>query len=328
MLGAADTCLVTGGAGFIGSHLTEELVRRGHRVRVVDNLSTGRRSNLAHLMDRIDLVIGSVSDPDVCRRATEGVNVVFHLAALPSVPRSLADPWATHDANVNGTLQLLLACQAAKVRRIVFSSSSSVYGDTPRLPKTESMEPLPRSPYAASKLAGEQYVLAFARAGIIQGMALRYFNVFGPRQDPHSQYAAVVPLFLEGVLRGSAVTLYGDGNQTRDFTYVANVVEANMLAAIRPASAISGTVVNVGAGARTSLNQLIALIGQMAGRDLEFERKPPRPGDVRDSLACLRRAEEVIGYQPLVRLDDGLRRTWEWTQRQRRGRRWRVVPAR
>jgi UDP-glucose 4-epimerase len=316
MLGAADTCLVTGGAGFIGSHLTEELVRRGHRVRVVDNLSTGRRSNLAHLMDRIDLVIGSVSDPDVCRRATEGVNVVFHLAALPSVPRSLADPWATHDANVNGTLQLLLACQAAKVRRIVFSSSSSVYGDTPRLPKTESMEPLPRSPYAASKLAGEQYVLAFARAGIIEGMALRYFNVFGPRQDPHSQYAAVVPLFLEGVLRGSAVTLYGDGNQTRDFTYVANVVEANMLAANRPASAISGTVVNVGAGARTSLNQLIALIGQMAGRDLEFERKPPRPGDVRDSLACLRRAEEVIGYQPLVRLDDGLRRTWEWTQRQ------------
>ena len=316
MLGTADTCLVTGGAGFIGSHLTEELVRRGHRVKVVDNLSTGRRSNLAHLMDRIDLVVGSVSDPDVCRRVTEGVNVVFHVAALPSVPRSLADPWATHDANVNGTLQLLLACQAAKVRRIVFSSSSSVYGDTPRLPKTESMEPLPRSPYAASKLAGEQYVLAFARAGLIEGIALRYFNVFGPRQDPHSQYAAVIPLFLEGVQRGSAVTLYGDGNQTRDFTYVANVVEANMLAASGPTSAISGAVVNVGAGERTSLNQLIALIGEIAGRELAFERKPPRPGNVRDSLACLRRVGEVIGYQPLVRLDDGLRRTWEWTQRQ------------
>ena len=159
-------------------------------------------------------------------------------------------------------------------------------------------------------------MLAFARAGIIEGIALRYFNVFGPRQDPHSQYAAVVPLFLEGVLRGSAVTVYGDGNQTRDFTYVANIVEANLLAASRPASEISGAVVNVGAGERTSLNQLIALIGQVTGRDLEFDRQPPRLGDVRDSLACLRRAEEVIGYQPLVRLDDGLRRTWEWTQRQ------------
>ena len=316
MLGTAETCLVTGGAGFIGSHLTEELVRRGHRVRVVDNLSTGRQANLAPLMDRIELVTGSVSDPDICRRAVDGVNIVFHVAALPSVPRSLADPWGTHEANVNGTIQLLLACQAAKVTRIVYSSSSSVYGDTPSLPKTESMEPLPRSPYAASKLAGEQYVLAFARAGIIEGMALRYFNVFGPSQDPHSQYSAVIPLFLEGALRGTAVTLFGDGNQTRDFTYVANVVNANMLAASCPPSAISGAVVNVGAGERTSLNELIARIGRVTGRELEIARRAPRPGDVRDSVASLRRAAEVIGYQPTVGLEEGLRRTWEWTQRQ------------
>jgi UDP-N-acetylglucosamine/UDP-N-acetyl-alpha-D-glucosaminouronate 4-epimerase len=316
MLGADETCLVTGGAGFIGSHVAEALVRRGNRVRVVDNLSTGRRTNLAHLTDRIELVIGSVSDPDVCRRVVEGVNIVFHVAALPSVPRSLADPWATHDANVNGTLQLLRACQTATVARFVYSGSSSVYGETPRLPKTESMEPLPRSPYAASKLAGEQYVLAFARAGIIEGIALRYFNVFGPRQDPHSQYAAVIPLFLESALHGTAVTLYGDGDQTRDFTYVDNVVTANMLAASRPASTISGSVVNVGAGEQTSLNELVALIGEVTGRHLKVEHKPPRVGDIRDSLASLQRAADVIGYRPLVKLDEGLRRTWEWTQRQ------------
>lgn len=316
MLGGSRTCLVTGGAGFIGSHIAERLVQLGHRVRAVDNLSSGKRSNLAHLDGRIEVVVGDVSDPEVCRRVVEGVAVVFHVAALPSVPRSLTDPWGTHKANVNGTLRLLLACQAAGVERFVYSSSSSVYGDTPRLPKTESMEPLPRSPYAASKLAGEQYTLAFARAGIVEGVALRYFNVFGPRQDPHSQYAAVIPLFLDGALHGTTVTLFGDGNQTRDFTYVDNVVEANLLAATRQASVVSGSVINVGAGERTSLNELLALIRRLTGRELESRQQPPRPGDVRDSQASLRRASRVLGYRPQVNLVEGLRHTWEWMREQ------------
>jgi len=312
MLVEGSTCLVTGGAGFIGSHLTERLVELGHPVRVVDNLSTGRRENLAHLDGQVEVQIGDLVSPEVCRRAVDGVQVVFHVAALPSVPRSLADPWASHDANVNATLQLLLACQAAGVQRIVYSSSSSVYGDTPRLPKAETMEPLPRSPYATSKLSGEQYVLAFARAGIIPGVALRYFNVFGPRQDPASPYAAVIPLFLLGALRGRPVTVYGDGGQTRDFTYVGNVVDANLLAAKRPANAVSGQPVNVGAGDRTSLNELLALIGEVTGVEVEAERKPPRPGDVRDSLASLARAKRVLRYTPRVKLREGLEATWQW----------------
>jgi UDP-glucose 4-epimerase len=312
MLVAGSTCLVTGGAGFIGSHLTERLVELGHRVRVVDNLSTGRLENLAHLDGRVEVLIGDLVSPEARRRAVDGVQVVFHVAALPSVPRSLADPWGSHDANVNATLQLLLACQTAGVQRVVYSSSSSVYGDTPRLPKVETMEPLPRSPYATSKLSGEQYVLAFARAGIIPGVALRYFNVFGPRQDPGSPYAAVVPLFLLGALRGRAVTVYGDGGQTRDFTYVGNVVDANLLAATRPADAISGHAVNVGAGDRTSLNELLALIDEVTGVHVECERQPPRPGDVRDSLASLSRAKRVLRYTPRVKLREGLEATWQW----------------
>ena len=312
MLNTARTCLVTGGAGFIGSHVAERLAHLGHRVRVADNLSTGKRSNLAPLGDRIELMVGDISDQDFCARIVADVAVVFHIAALPSVPRSLADPWGSHDANTNGTVRLLLACQAAGVDRFVYSSSSSVYGDTPRLPKTESVEPLPRSPYAASKLAGEQYTLAFARAGIIEGVALRYFNVFGPRQDPRSQYAAVIPLFLDTALRGGVVTVFGDGNQTRDFTYVENVVQANLLAAARPPSAVSGAVVNVGAGERTSLNDLLALIGQVTGRDIQSTHQPARPGDVRDSQASLRRASRVLGYRPRVKLLEGLQRTWEW----------------
>jgi UDP-glucose 4-epimerase len=312
MLVAGSKCLVTGGAGFIGSHVTERLVELGHEVRVVDNLSTGRRENLAHLDGRVEVVVGDLVSPEVCRRAVDGIQVVFHVAALPSVPRSLADPWASHDANVNATLQLLLACKAAGVQRIVYSSSSSVYGDTPRLPKAETMEPLPRSPYAASKLSGEQYVLAFARAGIIPGVALRYFNVFGPRQDPASPYAAVIPLFLLGALRGRAVTVYGDGGQTRDFTYVGNVVDANLLGAKRPANAVSGQPVNVGAGDRTSLNELLALISEVTGVEVDAEHLPPRPGDVRDSLASLARAKRVLRYTPRIKLREGLEVTWRW----------------
>src|SRR5881296_2364239 len=245
-------CLVTGGAGFIGSHLVERLVALGHAVRVVDNLSTGDEANLAGVENDIEFLRGDLCEVEICRRAVAGINVVFHVAALPSVPRSLMDPWASHAANVNATMRLLEACLEARVARIVYSSSSSVYGDTPVLPKVETAEPLPRSPYAASKLAGEQYVLAFARAGRVAGVALRYFNVFGPRQSPHSAYAAVIPNFLQAALEGRPATLYGDGQQTRDFTYVDNVVDANILAASTPGGLVSGWPVNVGAGTRTS----------------------------------------------------------------------------
>ena len=308
-------CLVTGGAGFIGSHVAERLVALGHDVRVVDNLSTGAEANLASLDGEIELLRGDLCEVAVCRRAVAEIEVVFHLAALPSVPRSLQDPWASHAANVNATVRLLEACRAAKVRRIVYSSSSSVYGDTAVLPKTESAEPLPRSPYAAAKLAGEQYVLAFARAGLIEGVALRYFNVFGPRQSPHSAYAAVIPAFFLAALEQRAATLFGDGTQTRDFTYVDNVVDATVLAATRPGESVSGSVVNVGAGARTSLLGLIELVGSITGRELAYQRLPARKGDVRDSLASLQRAERLLGYQPLVSLADGLRRTWAWFER-------------
>ena len=302
--------LVTGGAGFIGSHVAERLLGLGHKVRIVDNLSTGRLENIRHL-DGVEFILGDLVDPEVCRRAVQGVEVVFHIAALPSVPRSLKDPWGSHDANVNATVRLLQACHGAGVRRVVYSSSSSVYGDTPTLPKVETMEPLPRSPYAASKLSSEQYVLAYARAGLVEGVALRYFNVFGPRQDPTSAYAAVIPLFFAAAEEGRTVTIFGDGGQTRDFTYVDNVVAANLAAAFAPASS-SGTVVNCGAGERTSLLQLLELVRQVSGCDIGAVHQPPRGGDVRDSLASLERAGRVIGYVPSVGLEEGLRRTWSW----------------
>lgn len=307
-----SSCLVTGGAGFIGSHLADRLVSFGHDVRVVDNLSTGDRENISHLSGRIDFLVGDLCDPGVCARAVADVDVVFHVAALPSVPRSLADPWGSHDSNVNATVRLLQACQSSDVKRVVYSSSSSVYGDTPQLPKEESMELVPRSPYAASKLSSEQYVLAFARSGIIEGVALRYFNVFGPRQSPDSPYAAVIPLFLRAALHNMALTVYGDGTQTRDFTFVDNVVEGNILAASRPASVVNGVAVNMGAGVRTSLLELIALVQEVTGVDLVTMNVPPRAGDVRDSQASLERASAVLGYAPGIDLLDGLSRTWAW----------------
>lgn len=308
----ASRFLVTGGAGFIGSHVTERLVTLGHVVRVVDNLSTGDRANLAGVGTEIEFLQGDLCDPGVCRRAVAGIEVVLHLAALPSVPRSLNDPWASHAANVNATMRLLEACRAAAVKRIVYSSSSSVYGNTAALPKTESAEPRPRSPYAASKLAGEQYALAFARAGLIEGIALRYFNVFGPRQSPHSAYAAAIPAFLLAALENREAVLFGDGTQTRDFTYVANVVDANILAATKPAATINGSVVNVGAGVQTSLLGLIEIVERITGRQLALQRFPAREGDVRDSLASLERAGHLLGYRPRVSLVEGLRRTWAW----------------
>jgi UDP-N-acetylglucosamine/UDP-N-acetyl-alpha-D-glucosaminouronate 4-epimerase len=307
-----SSVLVTGGAGFIGSHLVRRLLAEGRRVRVVDNLSTGFRQNLQEVEGSIDFVEADVCDPDVCAEAVKGVEVVFHVAALPSVPRSMADPVGTHNANVNATLNLLEAARRAGTRRFVYSSSSSAYGDTPILPKVESMEPLPRSPYAAAKLSGELYTLSYARAGLIEGVALRYFNVFGPRQDPNGPYAAVVPLLFRAVLTGMPITIFGDGLQTRDFTYVDNVVDANMLAATQPAERASGHVVNVGTGSRVTLLDLVRLAEEVSGRSIAVQHVPERAGDVRDSQAGLERAGEVLGYRPRVSIRDGLQRLWKW----------------
>jgi UDP-glucose 4-epimerase len=305
-------CLVTGAAGFIGSHVTERLVALGHSVRVVDNLSTGTLANLAAMNGGIEFLRGDVCDPAVCREAVAGIDVVFHLAALASVPQSLLDPWANHAANVNATMRLLEACAAAKVTRVVYSSSSAVYGDTDATPRTEATEPLPRSPYAASKLAGEQYVLAFARAGVLEGVALRYFNVFGPRQSPRSAYAAVIPNFFQAALEDRPASLYGDGRQTRDFIYVDNVVDANILAASLPTETVNGWAVNIGAGRRTSLLELLSMIRGVTGRALDYVASPARAGDVRDSVASLERAERVLRYKSRISLEEGLGRTWRW----------------
>jgi UDP-glucose 4-epimerase len=303
--------LVTGGAGFIGSHIVRRLLDDGHAVTVLDNLSTGFRENLAEVMDRITFIEGDIRNTADCDRACDGVNTVFHVAALPSVPRSIKDPVACNDHNVNGTVQVLEAARRAGARRIVYSSSSSVYGDTAVLPKVETMEPLCRSPYAAAKLAGEQYVLAYARAGLIEGVALRYFNVFGPRQSPTSAYAAVIPLFLEAARTGGTATVFGDGEQTRDFTYIENVVNANLLAAFAPARA-NGAVANAGAGSRMSLNALLSLVEKVTGRPVRRTYGPPREGDVRDSQASLERAEALLDYRPSVTVEEGLRKTWRW----------------
>jgi UDP-glucose 4-epimerase len=303
--------LVTGGAGFIGSHIVRQLLDDGHAVTVLDNLSTGFRENLAEVMDRITFIEGDIRNTADCDRACDGVNTVFHVAALPSVPRSIKDPVACNDHNVNGTVQVLEAARRAGARRVVYSSSSSVYGDTAVLPKVETMEPLCRSPYAAAKLAGEQYVLAYARAGLIEGVALRYFNVFGPRQSPTSAYAAVIPLFLEAARTGGTATVFGDGEQTRDFTYIENVVNANLLAAFAPARA-SGAVANAGAGSRMSLNALLSLVEKVTGRPVRRTYGPPREGDVRDSQASLERAGALLDYRPSVTVEEGLRRTWRW----------------
>ena len=340
---STTTCLVTGGAGFIGSHLVHRLIAEGHKVRVIDNLSTGARENLAGLDGRFEFLEGDIREPAACAEAVRGAEIVYHVAALPSVPRSIADPWASHDHNVNGTMRLLEAARAAGVRRVVYSSSSSVYGDTPTLPKIETMEPLCRSPYATAKLAAEQYVLAYARAGLLEGVALRYFNVFGPRQSPFSAYAAVIPAFLNCALTGETAHVNGDGEQTRDFTYVGdvvsalrgaaatpaasgqvynigggnqisvnNVVAANCLAAAGPADRVNGWVTNAGAGGRMSLNALLTAVEKVTGKPVGREYGPPRAGDVRDSQASLERAGRVLGYVPEVGIEEGLRRTWSW----------------
>ena len=300
--------LVTGGAGFIGSNLVHALAGAGEAVRVLDDFSTGRAENLAGAAGRIEVLEGDVRDPARVAAAVDGVEVVYHLAALPSVARSVADPRASHSVNVEGTLNLLLAARDAGVRRLVYASSSSVYGDTPVLPKHEGMPVSPRSPYAAAKLAGEAYCRALACVYPLETVSLRFFNVFGPRQDPQSQYAAVVPLFVTRMLAGLPAEITGDGGQTRDFTYVANVVEACRLAASAGPEA-SGEAMNIGCNDRISVLELARIIGELTGSGTDPVFVPRRPGDVRDSQADISKAARLIGYRPRVTVREGLAAT-------------------
>lgn len=297
--------LVTGGGGFIGSNLTRALVQRGDEVRVLDNFSTGNRTNLAELADEVEVVEGELRSYERVHAATRGVEVVFHQGALPSVPRSVQDPLTTGAVNVEGTLNVLLAARDEGVRRIVFASSSSVYGNSGDLPRIESSNPDPISPYGVSKLAAERYCVSFSRVYALETVALRYFNVFGPNQDPTSQYSAVIPRFLTAIAAGRPVAIYGDGGQRRDFTYVANVIDANLLAA--EAKDANSAVLNIATGLATSVNQLADVIGTLLERPVEREQHPARAGDVRDSWADIARAKDVLGWEPRISLEDGLR---------------------
>jgi UDP-glucose 4-epimerase len=307
--------LVTGGAGFIGHHLVGALLERGDEVVVLDDFSTGFQWRLESVRDRITVVEGDLRDPDAVARATRGVEVVLHQAAIPSVARSVADPLRSNSVNVDGTIQLMLACADAGVRRVVAAGSSSVYGATPELPRRETQRPDPRSPYAVSKLATEHYVHTLGELHGIETVVLRYFNVFGPGQDPLSQYAAVVPLFITAALEGTRPTVHGDGRQSRDFTFVDNVVSANLLAAT--AAGVTRVTANVGCGGRYNLLDLLARIGDAVGSVADPVFEPTRPGDVRDSEADISVAREQLGYAVLVPFDAGVRRTVAWYAEQR-----------
>jgi UDP-N-acetylglucosamine/UDP-N-acetyl-alpha-D-glucosaminouronate 4-epimerase len=299
--------LVTGGGGFIGCHLVERLLRDGREVRVLDNFATGRRENFAELLDDIDLVEGDMQSYERVHTAVRGCEAVLHQAALPSVPRSVQDPLTSNATNVTGTLNVLLASRDEGVRRVVFGSSSSIYGANPDLPKHEDLLPLPISPYAVAKLAGEGYCRSFHEVFGLETVSLRYFNVFGPRQDPLSQYAAVIPNFTTALLAGEAPVIYGDGEQSRDFTYVENVVEGNLLA--MEAQGAAGKVYNVSAGVRLSLNELLDRLRALTGNDAEARYEDARPGEVRHSQADISRAGDELGYRPTVSVEEGLSRT-------------------
>ena len=301
--------LVTGGAGFIGSHLAEELARRGERVRVVDSLVTGKRENLAHIRG-VEFVEGDLAELDTARRAAEGADFVLHQAAIPSVPRSVQDPVTSHRANVDATLNLLIAARDARVKRVVYAGSSSAYGDAPTLPKSETMATAPLSPYALQKLVGEQYCQMFTRLYGLETVTTRYFNVFGPRQDPSSPYSGVISLFISALCEGRPPVIYGDGEQTRDFTYVANVVDGVLRACLAPA--VSGEVINVATGGRVSINQLFRSVRDLVGGRVDPVYSSARAGDVRDSQADIERAKRLLGYQPQVAFDEGLNKTVEW----------------
>ena len=301
--------LVTGGAGFIGSHLTAELVRRGCPVRVVDSLVTGKRSNLDHIPG-VEFLEGDLADLEVARAAVDGCECVLHQAAIPSVPRSIKDPIASHRANVDATLNTLVAARDAGVRRVVFAGSSSAYGDTPMLPKHEAMPLNPLSPYALQKVIGEQYLQIFTKLYGLETVSLRYFNVFGPRQDPSSAYSGVISVFATALIENRSPIIYGDGEQTRDFTYIANVVDGVLRACDAPNA--SGEVINVATGGRISLNQLFYAMRNIVGASVEPIYVEPRQGDVRDSQADIRKAKAMLGYEPIVPFEEGLSRTIEW----------------
>ena len=298
--------LVTGGAGFIGSNIAEALVKRGDRVRVLDNFVTGRRENLV-AVGTVELVEGDLRNADEVRRAVEGVDGVFHQAALRSVPRSVDDPMSSNEVNVTGTLQLLMACRAAKVRRVVYASSSSVYGDDPALPKVETLPTNPISPYAVSKLGAEHYCRTFARLYGLETVSLRYFNVFGPRQNPESIYSAVIPRFLDQALQREPLEVHGDGLQSRDFTYIDNVVQGNLRAMSTPG--VSGEVFNIACATRHSLLDIAEHIGRFVGRTLERHHVAPRAGDVKHTLADIEKARRLLGYEPTVDFATGMQRT-------------------
>jgi UDP-glucose 4-epimerase len=302
--------LVTGGAGFIGSNIVDELVRRGHQVIVLDDLSSGSEQNLAGVRSKIDFRAGTVTDLKDLQAACHGVDYVIHLAARTSVPRSVKDPLETNYVNIDGTLNTLVAARDAKVRRFVFAASSSAYGETPELPKLESMQPQPISPYGVTKYVGELYGQVFGRVYGLENASIRYFNVFGPRQDPTSQYSGVLSRFMLALIEGKPPVIYGDGEQSRDFTYIENIVDETLRACEAPSA--SGMVFNGGTGARITLNQVLQLLEKIAGRKIQAQYDPPRTGDIRDSQADINLARKVLGYKPIVQFEEGLRRTWEW----------------
>ncbi len=302
--------LVTGGAGFIGSHLAEELVQRGHQVRIVDDFSTGKKENVASFLDKIELITGDIRDIEVCTRSAEGMDFVLHQAALTSVPHSIENPLLTNEINIKGTLNLLLASREAKVRRFVFASSAAVYGDDPHLPKKEEVVGASLSPYALSKRVGEMFCQLFARTFGLSTVCLRYFNIFGPRQDPASQYASVIPLFISSMLKNEKPVIFGDGEQTRDFLFVSNAVEANMLAV--EADRLGGEVFNIGYGEETSINQLARKINEILQMNIQPAYDEPRLGDIKRSFADISWARKMLKYEPMVDFNEGLKRTIRW----------------
>src|SRR2546426_510205 len=302
--------LVTGGAGFIGSNTVDELVRRGHSVVVLDDISSGKEDNLTEVRNKITFIKGSITDIEVVRKAMHEAEYVLHLAARTSVPRSVKDPIETNKINIDGTLNVLVAAKELKVKRVVFAASSSAYGETPTLPKVETMQPQPISPYGVTKFVGELYGQTFGRCYGLENVALRYFNIFGPRQDPSSPYSGVLAKFFTAFLEDNPPVVFGDGEQTRDFTYVDNAVQANLLACEAPN--VARKVFNVGTGGRTSLNQVVKALGEISGKPMEAKHDPPREGDIRDSQADISQAREFLGYEPQVTFEDGLARTFEW----------------
>ena len=304
--------LITGIGGFIGSSLAQALLLRGEQVRGVDNFSTGKKENLSEILDRIDFREADIVDLEAMRKACDGVDFVLHQAAIPSVPKSVLDPLGSNRANVDGTVNVLVAARDAKVKRVVYAASSSAYGDTPTLPKHEGMKPDPISPYAVAKLASEQYMISFYRCYQLETVALRYFNIFGPRQDPSSPYSGVLAKFITTMLRGEQPAIYGDGEQSRDFTYIDNAVEANLLACKAPAAKAAGQVFNVATGRRVTLNETFQLLQPMTSYRGQPKYGEERAGDIKHSLADISKAEAGLGYKPKVDFEEGLRRTVEW----------------